>query len=271
VANEINETRGAVFYNPVQEFNRDFSIMAINEFNEVLKEERALKNKEHRGINVLEALAATGLRSVRYLKEIPSIQTLVANDIDKTATDLMTKNFEFNSCPEEKFEVKTSDAIDLMHAMRANKRLFEVVDLDPYGTAVPFLEGALSCIANNGLLCVTFTDMAVLCARKPHVCYYKYGAAPLGKSYCHEMALRMVLYTISTMANKHGKSIEPMISLTVDFYVRLFIRVKDSAIECHKSISRYSTVHQCMSCESFYLQRLGLHLTETIKVDQEGG
>jgi len=29
-ANEVNETRGAVFYNPVQEFNRDISIFAIN-------------------------------------------------------------------------------------------------------------------------------------------------------------------------------------------------------------------------------------------------
>ena len=30
VADHVNENRGAVFYNPVQEFNRDFSIMAIN-------------------------------------------------------------------------------------------------------------------------------------------------------------------------------------------------------------------------------------------------
>jgi tRNA G26 N,N-dimethylase Trm1 len=29
-ANDVNENRGAVFYNPVQEFNRDFSIMVIN-------------------------------------------------------------------------------------------------------------------------------------------------------------------------------------------------------------------------------------------------
>ena len=106
VANEINETRGAVFYNPVQEFNRDFSIMVINEFNEMVKEERAKKNKEHSGIRVLEALAATGLRSVRYIKEIPSISTLVANDIDPTATDLMKKNFEFNDCPADKTEGK---------------------------------------------------------------------------------------------------------------------------------------------------------------------
>ena len=142
--------------------------------------------------------------------------------------------------------VFTSDAVDLMNDMRKQKQYFDVVDLDPYGTAIPFLESALSCIGNNGLLCVTFTDMAVLCARKPHVCFYKYGAAPLGKSYCHEQALRMVLFMINTMANKHGKQIEPLVSLTVDFYIRLFIRVKESLSECHKSISKYSYIHQCI-------------------------
>ena len=125
--------------------------------------------------------------------------------------------------------------------------------MDPYGTAIPFLEGAISSLANNGLLCVTFTDMAVLCARKPHVCFYKMGSAPLGKAYCHEHALRMILYTINTMANKHGKYVIPMISLTVDFYVRLFIRVKDGPAECHKSLSKYSHVYQCMYCESHWL------------------
>jgi tRNA G26 N,N-dimethylase Trm1 len=31
--------------------------------------------------------------------------------------------------------------------------------------------------------------MAVLCARNPHVCFYKYGAIPLPKKYCHEVSL----------------------------------------------------------------------------------
>lgn len=104
VANEVNENRGAVFYNPVQEFNRDFSIMVINQFAEQFEAEKAAKNKSFEGIKLIEALAATGLRSVRYLKEIPRISKLVANDIDKTATDLMKRNFEFNNCPSEKIE-----------------------------------------------------------------------------------------------------------------------------------------------------------------------
>ena len=55
---------------------------------------------------MLEALAATGLRSVRYMKEIPSINKLVANDIDSTATTLMQKNFEFNQIDASKTEGK---------------------------------------------------------------------------------------------------------------------------------------------------------------------
>lgn len=86
VANETNEVRGAVFYNPVQEFNRDFSILAIREFAKIRQEEREAKNKDFNGISILEALAATGLRSVRYMKEIDSLNLIVANDIDPTAT-----------------------------------------------------------------------------------------------------------------------------------------------------------------------------------------
>jgi len=202
-ANEQNEVRGTVFYNPVQEFNRDISIMTIREFAKVKAEELAARGKDAtQGISALEALSATGLRSVRYMKEIESLRTLVSNDIDPTATELMKKNFEFNTCPDTKYQIYTEDAIDLMNMMRKDKRHFDVVDLDPYGTAVPFLESAIQAISDGGLLAVTCTDMAVLCARTPHVCFYKYGGAPLPKPYCHEMALRIVLRMISEIANR---------------------------------------------------------------------
>lgn len=45
-ANDQNEVRGTVFYNPVQEFNRDFSILAIREFAKVKEEEKQKKGKE---------------------------------------------------------------------------------------------------------------------------------------------------------------------------------------------------------------------------------
>jgi tRNA (guanine26-N2/guanine27-N2)-dimethyltransferase len=115
----------------------------------------------------LEALAATGLRSVRYMKEIPNVKQLMANDIDPKAVELMTKNFEFNDIPREKYTATTEDAVFLMQKNKAEKKLFDVIDLDPYGSAIPFLDSALADLHTGGLLCVTFTDMAVLCARQP--------------------------------------------------------------------------------------------------------
>lgn len=61
-----------------------------------------------------------------------------------------------------------------------------------------------------------------------------------------------------------------MLSLTVDFYVRLFIRVKESPIECHKSITKYSHVFQCLECEAFYLNRMGHHFEEEIIIKENG-
>ena len=97
----------AVFYNKVQVFNRDSSINVIRHFAEVRKqefEEKIAKKKKRResnpdpahdkpimfdkfdGITILDALAATGLRSVRYLKEIEHIKHLTINDLDPLAT-----------------------------------------------------------------------------------------------------------------------------------------------------------------------------------------
>ena len=44
----------------------------------------------------MEALSATGLRSIRYAKEIPGIQEIIANDISKSAVDSIRENIKYN-------------------------------------------------------------------------------------------------------------------------------------------------------------------------------
>ena len=66
------------------------------------------------------------------------------------------------------------------------KRGFSIIDLDPYGSAVPFLDSAMHSIQDGGLLCVTCTDMAVLSGAHGDACWSKYGSMPLNTSYCHE-------------------------------------------------------------------------------------
>lgn len=49
------------------------------------------------GITILEALAATGLRSIRYAKEIPGIKQIIANDISEKAVSDMKANITDNN------------------------------------------------------------------------------------------------------------------------------------------------------------------------------
>lgn len=49
----------------------------------------------------------------------------------------------------------------VMYQHRENKS-FDVIDLDPYGTAAPFIDAAVQSVSDGGLLCVTCTDLAVL-------------------------------------------------------------------------------------------------------------
>jgi tRNA G26 N,N-dimethylase Trm1 len=101
------------------------------------------------------------------------------------------------------------------------------------------LEVTIPCISNaslskghchTGLLCVTCTDMAVLAGSQSEACWAKYGGMSLPQSqYCHELALRILLHSIQSSAARYRRWIEPLASCSIDFYVRIFIRVHDSA------------------------------------------
>lgn len=67
---------------------------------------------------------------------------------------------------------------------------FHVIDLDPYGSVALFLDAAVCAVADNGLLCLTSTDMPILCGNNPEVSFYKYGGTALKAPYMHEMSLR---------------------------------------------------------------------------------
>ena len=137
------------------------------------------------------------------MKEIDVyVKKILANDWDPEAAKLIEKNFEFNDIPVENTEVKAMDAIDLMYEKRRDKDLYDVVDLDPYGTAVPFLDSAVQAIEDGGLLWVTFTDTAILWANKPHAWYYRYDSVTTHQKNWHEFALRMVLHTIASVWNR---------------------------------------------------------------------
>ncbi|KAH6572876.1 hypothetical protein BASA60_006363 [Batrachochytrium salamandrivorans] len=206
---------------------------------------------------ILEALSATGLRSVRYAKEISHVDEIIANDLLGTAVESIKRNVVHNGV-EGIVKPHQGDACQVMYRTVGTDERYDVVDLDPYGSAAPFLDGAVQSVADGGLLCITCTDMAVLAGSQPESCWAKYGGINIpGTQYTHEMALRILLHSIQSTAAKYRRSIEPLLSCSIDFYVRVFVRVRDSAALTKEAASKTSLVFHCAGCRSFTLQPLG--------------
>ncbi|XP_046385091.1 probable tRNA (guanine(26)-N(2))-dimethyltransferase [Ischnura elegans] len=262
-----------VFYNPVQEFNRDLSVAVLRIFSEEYRVKRERKHMVgkpsfHRespdlgepdegGITILEALSASGLRSIRYAKEVPGVKTVVANDLSLKAVDSIKANI-FHNGVEHIVKTSHSDASMLMYSHRRPvENRFDAIDLDPYGCPSIFLDSAVQSLADGGLMLVTATDMAVLAGNAPETCYSKYGAISLHTKACHEMALRILLQCIESHANRYGRYIVPLMSISADFYVRVFVKIFTSPAVCKKTTSKLSMVYKCTGCESITLQPLG--------------
>eukprot|EP00434_Breviolum_minutum_P041894 symbB.v1.2.037272.t1/scaffold5459.1/size26914/3 len=79
--------------------------------------------EEMKGLKVLEALAATGIRTVRYAKELPQgaggVRNIVANDLDPNAVEHMRRNFAHNDLGEERVQAINSCANAHMYSKRA--------------------------------------------------------------------------------------------------------------------------------------------------------
>ncbi|MCJ1474412.1 RNA methyltransferase tRNA(m5U54)methyltransferase [Lambiella insularis] len=230
-------------------------------------------DREHRekglfnhSFRVLDALSATGLRALRYAKEVPIITSVVANDLSETATAAIKVNVLHNELS-GKVHTITGNALTHMYAAGAANWIrmpdgkpgkYDVIDLDPYGTAAPFLDAAVQALNDGGLLCVTCTDSGVFASvGYLEKTYAQYGGIPFKGPQSHEAGLRLILHAIATSAARYGMAIEPLLSLSIDFYARVFVRLRRSAIEAKFLAGKTMLVYNCdQGCGAWTTQLL---------------
>uniref|UniRef100_A0A9J8DA80 tRNA (guanine(26)-N(2))-dimethyltransferase n=1 Tax=Cyprinus carpio carpio TaxID=630221 RepID=A0A9J8DA80_CYPCA len=287
-----------VFYNPVQEFNRDLTCAVITEFAREQLAQRGVRilvpgerdrvvvrlseeknGTEHQeggkkeyitasvgerceqGLRVLEGLAASGLRSVRFALEVPGLKSITANDYSAKAAALIARNAQHNNVSHI-LQASQRDASMVMYEARGKKERYDVIDLDPYGSPSPFLDAAVQAVSEGGLLCITCTDMAVMAGNSGETCYSKYGSMSIKSKYCHEMALRIILHSLDQRAAVYQRYIEPLLSVSVDFYIRVFVRVKTGQAVVKNSASKHALLYNCVGCGAFHLQRMGKKMSQ---------
>lgn len=265
--------KSEVFYNPVQVFNRDLSIFVVDNFykqREAGKIWQPKKGADGRSkLRIFEGLSASGLRSIRYAKELDCIDKIVVNDLSAAAVAQIKNNIKHNGMAEDpRIEASNADALLAMYqaAFGLNGGKYDVIDIDPYGSAAPFLDAAVQAVENGGLLCITSTDSRILCGNNPEVSMYKYGGTSLKGEFHHEEAIRVLLHAVMTAAAKHQRTVTPLVSASMDFYYRVFVQVRDSPKMTKRYGCNTSMLFQCNECTGFHCTPLGQVL---VKGDNE--
>jgi tRNA (guanine26-N2/guanine27-N2)-dimethyltransferase len=222
-----------VFMNPRMRLNRDFSVLFLSAYLEETPIEL-----------MCEPLAGCGVRTLRYLKECQGTFDALMFDANPNAVETINKNIQSLGLS-DRARAKHGDAKVLLLTESRGKR-FDYVDVDPFGTPVPYLNAAIQSMnPRGGLLALTATDMAALYGVYPRVALRKYGGLSIRTPFSHELAVRLVIGHTFTVAGANDFSIAPLAVLSTDHYIRIWLRVKADRNEANRQADDMGLVMYC--------------------------
>jgi tRNA (guanine26-N2/guanine27-N2)-dimethyltransferase len=214
-----------VFFNPVQELNRDLTVAVL----------RAYREREPRAETYLDAMAASGIRGVRAAADGWDVTCC---DVDSEALDLCKANLDRNDLDGE---TVGRDVNALLH-----EEYFDVVDLDPFGTPIPFADAAFQ--GTRNLLCVTATDTAPLCGAHFESGVRSYGAVPRNTEYHAEMGVRILLSGLARTAARYDIAVRPVLTHATKHYVRAYLELDRGARAANAVVEGLGFIYHCDNC-----------------------
>jgi tRNA (guanine26-N2/guanine27-N2)-dimethyltransferase len=244
-----------VFYNPVMEFNRDLSILVVEQF----LNEKTKNNKSN--VKLLDGLAGTGARGIRMASEVEmprSIKTtFFINDHNPLAFNLIEKNIKQN-------DISNAKALNSDLNSVLVKNWFDYIDIDPFGSPINFIDSGTRMLRNKGILAVTATDTATLFGTFPKTCLRRYDAWSDRTKFGHEIGPRILIGSCVRFAAKHNLGLEPLLIHSTDHYYRIYLRgVKgrwcaDKSLENMGYILKFerSNEFKIIKAKDFFLKNL---------------
>jgi tRNA (guanine26-N2/guanine27-N2)-dimethyltransferase len=234
------DKKPSVFYNPHMRLNRSLNVLFM----------QATGKRLVFG----DMLAGTGAKGIRIAFESGNPVSL--NDANESAAEIIKKNAVLNSVD---VSISNLGANQFIHV---NRGKFDFIDIDPFGSPVPFLDSALLATKKTGYMGATATDVATLCGVYPDTCLRRYQAKPLRSMFCHEVGLRILLGYIARSAAKYDRGIRPLLSHSTRHYFRLYVHIKKGVRAAKTSLQSLGHVHYCGVCKDFSTE-LGLFPSKT--------
>jgi len=180
-------------------------------------------------IYALDGLSASGLRARRWLNELPAQS---AARISAAMGDMDPVALEWAMRCHEEFPPEHGEGELLPHLGDLRKSVLEHgrhwVDIDPYGSPLPFLDTAIQSLARRGVAEISATDSAALTGSSKNALLRRYGARVRTDGLAHDSGLRVLLATVARTAARHERAIEPLLSIWESHHLRVSVRVRRS-------------------------------------------
>jgi tRNA (guanine26-N2/guanine27-N2)-dimethyltransferase len=233
------------FFNPKAKINRDFSIIAYAAF---------LKKFEGPKI-FLEALSGVGARGLRVAHEL-KIEKIIINDLNPTALKIAKDSANLNNLKNIEFSEKEACVFLSEHSRKGNRG--SLVDIDPFGSPAAFFDCGIRATMHGGILSSAATDLQVLNGLFQGACKRKYGGIPVRVEYGNEMAIRLILGSLRSVASRLGVKIIPMFVESEMHYYRTYVKILNRVdqeenigyiIHCKNCKHRKISLEQQQECE----------------------
>lgn len=174
----------------------------------------------------LDGFGATGIRALRAEKE-----TGVRSVVSERSFVSFQKIIENAKSNESQIEIYNEPFESIV-----SKFHFDFIDVDPYGSVVPFVDIAINYVSNHGYIGFTATDLSVLSGSLKDKNLRRYGTEVLNNSLRHEMGIRNLLGFIARRAATIDCGMEPMISMWHGHYYRVIVRINKSVKDAESSL-----------------------------------
>jgi tRNA (guanine26-N2/guanine27-N2)-dimethyltransferase len=212
-------TKTAGFYNLDQKLNRDITISFL----------RTVKPRI-----ALDAFGGTGIRGLRINREA-GMKTVIS-EINKKSFEYIKINRELNGSDVEVYN-KTFQAV-------LNDFLFDYIDIDPYGSVLPYMDDAMMNIRNRGYIGITPTDLTALTGSMEKKTFRRYRASIINDIYRHESGIRLSIGEIVRRAAAMDKAAIPMISLWHSHYYRVIFQIISSSSMADRQLEKIGTFNR---------------------------
>jgi len=221
-----------VFFNPAASLNRDVSVCLTYAAG---------------GSSFCDSMAGVGARGIRVANEVGRIDHVALVDFNGQALRIARRAAALNGVI-RKCEFAQSETSSYLYSRYGRDKRFDFVDVDPFGTPVGQLQGAISATSDGGILSVTATDTAVLCGVYPKVARRRYGATSLNNYFNHETAIRLLAGAVARAAASLDTGARPVAAHSTRHYVRLFFSIETGATRGDFALSNLGHISWCPSC-----------------------